>query len=68
MTSDNQSHVTNYRDRVIAVKLTQKEFIDFKRFASAYGLTPSLTAYLLLKKALHDFDDTKNGYPFDGLL
>lgn len=68
MMVENLDNVGISRDKVIAVKLSEKEFINFKKFARAYGLPHSTCAYLLLKKALHDFDDTKNGYPFDGLL
>lgn len=48
------------RDKVIAVKLSQKEFIDFKKLARSYGLPHSTCAYLLLKKALHEFDDERH--------
>lgn len=62
------AHLTPYRDRVIAVKLSEDELKQFKRFSSIHGLPPSTVAYLLVKRALHQFDDTKNDYNFDGLL
>lgn len=66
MMVENLETVSISRDKVIAVKLSEREFVDFKKFARAYGLPHSTCAYLLLKKALHEFDDTK--HPDIGLL
>lgn len=49
-----------YRDKVVSLKLTAKEYASLHLFAEHYGLPPSTAAYLIVKDRLNTFDPVRN--------
>lgn len=49
-----------YRDKVVSLKLTAKEFASLHLFAEHYGLPASTAAYLIVKDRLNTFDPVRS--------
>jgi hypothetical protein len=58
--NDQRIKHVQYRDKVVSLKLTAKEFASLHLFAEHYGLPPSTAAYLIVKDRLNTFDPVRN--------